>query len=70
MREHQDWLQPLLDLPDIHEERGEGEQGLHKAQAGDCYQEWGEATESREDSAEQEDGALLRAGLERHHRSH
>lgn len=31
---------------------GAGEQGFHPAQAGHRHQEWGEAEESREDSAE------------------
>lgn len=47
---------------------GQGEQRLHQAQAGDHRAQRREASQGRAGFAQQEDSALLRAGLDRHHR--
>lgn len=49
---------------------GQGEQRFHQAQTGDGDPQWSEASQSREDPAEQEDGSLLRTGAGRHNGGH
>lgn len=50
--------------------RSQRDQGLYPTQTGDGDAQRGEAAQSRANSAEQENGALLRAGPHRHHGGH